>query len=98
MSAFIRFNKGLMKSPIHVRLWLMLLVALNLVAPLFFLERLEAQMVLGAFLASIMLMTVLTGLTGFARLLGVGHILWVPLLYFLWIRLGQIPPTDGFGI
>ncbi len=98
MSAFIKFNKGLMKSPIHVRLWLMVLVALNLVAPLFFLERLEAQVVVGALLASIMLMTVLTGLTGFTRLLGVGHIFWVPLLYFLWTRLGQIPPTDGFGI
>ena len=98
MSAFIRFNKGIMKSPIHVRLWLMVLVALNLVAPLFYLERLEAQVVLGALLASIMLMTVLTGLTGFTRLLGVGHIFWVPHLYFLWTRLSEIPPTDGFGI
>ena len=98
MRAFIKFNKGLMKSPIHVRLWLMVLVALNLVAPLFFLERLEAQLTLGALLASMMLMTVLTGLSGFTRLLGAGHIFWVPLLYFLWTRLGQIPPTDGFGI
>ncbi len=98
MRAFIRFNKGLMKSPIQVQLWLMLLVAFNFVAPLFFLERLEAQVVLGALLASMMLMTVLTGLSGFTRLLGAGHIFWVPLLYFLWTRLGHIPPSDGFGI
>ncbi len=98
MRAFITFNKGLLKSPIHVRLWLMLLVVFNLVVPLFFLDRLEAQVVLAALLASMLLMTVLTGLTGFTRLLGLGHVLWVPMLWFLWGRLGQIPADDAFGL
>ena len=43
-------------------------------------------------------MTVLTGLSGFTRLLGLGHIFWLPLLYFLWNRLGQIPADDLFGV
>ncbi|MEE9213079.1 MAG: hypothetical protein V3U29_10550 [Phycisphaeraceae bacterium] len=98
MRAFITFHKGLLKSPIRVRLWLMLLVVFNLVVPLFFLDRLEAQVVLAALLASMLLMTVLTGLTGFTRLLGLGHILWVPMLWFLWGRLGQIPADDAFGL
>ena len=98
MRAFIKFNKGMMKMPVQWRLWLMLLMAVNLVVPLFFLGRIEAQVVLVVFLASAMLMTVLTALFGFTRLLGLGHILWFPLLYFLWTRLGQIPADDFFGI
>ncbi len=98
MNAFIKFNKGVMRGPIHVRLWLMLLIFFNLLVPLFYIHRVEAQVVLGALLASAILMTVLTGLSGFTRLLGLGHIFWLPLLYFLWNRLGQIPADDLFGV
>ena len=98
MNAFIKFNKGVMRGPIHVRLWLMLLIFFNLLVPLFYIHRVEAQVVLGALLASATLMTVLTGLSGFTRLLGLGHIFWLPVLYFLWNRLGQIPADDLFGV
>ncbi len=97
MNAFIKFNKGVMRAPIYVRLWLMLLVFSNLIVPLFYLHRVEAQVVLGALLASVILMTGLTGLSGFTRLIGLGHIFWVPLLYFLWTRLDQIPSDEVFG-
>ena len=83
MRAFIKFNKGLMNMPILVRLWLMLLMAVNLAIPFFYLNRLEAQVVVITFLASAMLMTMLTASSGFNRLLGLGHILWIPLLIFL---------------
>lgn len=98
MHAFIKFNMGLMKMPVQWRLWLLLLVGINLVVPLFFLDRLEAQVVVGALVVSMALMTVLTALTGFTRLLGLGHIVWLPLLYFLWMRLDQIPAEDFFGL
>ena len=55
-------------------------------------------MVLAAMMASMVLMTVLTGLAGFTRILALGHIFWIPLLYFLWTRLGEIPPDDLFGV
>ena len=97
-SAFIKFNKGVLKMPIYLQLWLMLLVIANLVVPLFFLNHLESQIVLATMLASMILMILLTSLFGFTRLLGLGHVLWIPLLYFLWIRLGQIPANDLFGI
>ncbi len=96
--AFIQFNRGMMQMPVHWQLWLMLLVIANVVAPLFFLGHLEAQLVLAAILASMMLMTALTGLSGFTRLLGLGHVFWIPLLAFLWTRLDQIPANDAFGI
>ena len=53
MHAFLRFNSGMMnmmKRSTPVRLWLLLLVTANMVIPLFFLGRLEAQLVLVAFL------------------------------------------------
>jgi len=98
MHAFIKFNKGIMKMPVPWQLWLVLLLTANLVVPLFFLDRLEAQIIVGALLASALLMTILTGVSGFNRLLGLGHIFWIPLIYFLWMRLGQIPADDFFGI
>ncbi len=98
MRAFIKFNKGIMSMPIHWQLWLMLLVTFNLIIPLFFLNRLEAQVVVGALVASMILMTVLTAISGFTRLLGLGHIFWIPLLYFLWMRLEQNPADDFFGL
>ncbi len=98
MRAFIKFNKGLVGMPLPWRLWLMLLVVVNLIVPLFFLDRLEAQVVVAAFLASMILMTVITAASGFTRLLGLGHIPWIPLLYFLWARIDQIPADDFFGL
>ena len=96
--AFIKLNRGLMQMPVHWQLWIMLLVITNLVTPLFFLGHLEAQLALAAILANLMLMTVLTGLSGFTRLLGLGQVFWIPLLVFLWVRLDQIPANDAFGI
>ena len=98
MTAFIKFNKGLMYLPIRWQNWLLLLVTANLIVPLFYLHRLEAQVVIGTLMASMAFMTILTDLTGFTRLLGLGHIFWLPLLYFLWSRLGHIPTSDFFGI
>ena len=98
MNAFVKFNRGMLQMPVHWRLWLMLLITANLIVPLFFISQVEAQVVVGVVLASIILTTVLTALSGFTRLLGLGHILWIPLLYFLWARLGQNPADSSFGI
>jgi len=98
MNAFIKFNKGIMNSSLPVKLWVGLLVIFNMIIPLFFLDRLEAQVVLAAIMASMLLMTLITSTTGFSRLLGLGHIVWVPLLFFLWTHLDQIPSDDGFGV
>ncbi len=98
MQAFIKFNKGLMAMGRPVRLWLMVLVAANLIVPVFYLPRLEAWVTIGVFFASAVLMTMLTALFGFTRVLGAGHILWIPLMLWLWTRLDAIPSDDPFGI
>jgi hypothetical protein len=57
VNAFIKFNRGLLVMPLPWRLWLLLLLALNLAAPLVFIEQLEAQATLAALLVSMALMT-----------------------------------------
>ncbi len=98
MNAFIKLNRGMLKMPLHWQLWMMLLVAGNAVAPLFFLQHLEARVVLVMFLANMALMTFLTARFGFTRILGLAHIVWVPMLAFLFTRLGDIPASDAVGI
>lgn len=83
--------------PFYARLWVMLLVIASFIIPLFYLDGLEAKVILATFLVSAFMMTVLTALSGFSRLLGLGHFLWFPLLYFLWTRLNSIPADDLFG-
>jgi len=98
MQAFIRFNTGLLAMPLHLQAWVLLLISANLVTPFFFLARPEAQAVLAAGMLGMLLMTALTGRFGFSRIVGLGHIAWLPLLGFLWLRLPEFPATDAFGI
>ena len=96
---FVDFYRGILKMPIHWQLWMALLVAGNMVVPLFFLERLESLVVLAALVGSFLLMVVLTGFAGFTRLLGLGHIVfWVPLVVYIFTRFSDVPPDDFFGI
>ncbi len=98
MNAFIKFNRGLLRLPIGVRLWMLLLVSANLILPVIYFQQSEARIVLLTFFAGILLMVVITGSSGFTRLVGLGHIFWVPLVLFLVSRLGSIPATDAYGI
>ena len=98
MQAFIHFMRGLLRMPRYAQLWLLLLIALNLIAPLLFLGRVEAQVTLGVFLAGVVLMMLITKKTGFSRLLGAGHFLWFILLAYLVPRLSTIPADDTFGL
>jgi hypothetical protein len=98
MNAFIKFNRGIFRLPIPVRLWLMLLMAVNLVVPVIYLQRSEARIVLVTFFASFLLMLLITRTSGFTRLLGLGHVLWVPLVLFLLSRLDLIAVGDAYGV
>ena len=91
MRAFIKFNKGLLNMSTPVRLWVLALITVNFLVPLFFLERLEAQVVLVTMFVSMVLMTGLTALRGFTRIIGAGHFVWIPMLMWIWTRLGDVP-------
>ncbi len=98
MRSFIRFNRGLLGMPLYLQLWVGLLIGANIVAPLFFLGRVEAQVTLAAGLVGMALMSALTGRFGFSRIVGLGHIAWLPLLAFLVGSLGEASATSGFGL
>jgi len=98
MNAIMKFNRGVLRLRVGVKLWLLIVIAANLLVPLMYLGRSEARIVLLTFLASYFLMVVITGTNGFTRLLGLGHILWIPLLIFLVGRLGSIPAGDLYGV
>ncbi len=97
MKAVIGFTKGLMSMPMPWPVWLGLLVAVNVAGPIYFFEAVEAKVVLAAFLASAVLMTAIFATKGFVRLLGIGHIFWVPMVPWLWIRLDQVGLDSPLG-
>ncbi|MFP6659807.1 MAG: hypothetical protein VB853_16600 [Pirellulales bacterium] len=85
----IRYHRGLGKMPVRWKPWLTLLLVGNMIVPLFYITRLEAQVVLGVAVLNGLIFSLITGLTGFSRLLGLGHLSWIPLIVFLWLRLDQ---------
>jgi len=98
MRSFLRFHRGLLAMPLHLQLWVGLLVGANIVAPLFLLEHVEAQITLATGLIGVTLMAALTGRFGFSRIVGVGHAAWLPLLVYLATSLAELPATTVVGL
>ncbi len=98
MDGFLEFNRGVMLLPIHWQLWMVLLITVNLVIPLFFIKRTEARYAVGALMLSMVLFSILTAQFGFTRILGLGHLPWVPLIVYLWKRLDRNPSGNFFGV
>jgi hypothetical protein len=92
-----RFTRGLLRLPLALQLWLLVLGVLNMVVPLMFLGRAEARVTLVAIVVAMSLMVLLTQTVGFTRLLGAGHFVWFALLPFLWSRLDHVPAGDLYG-
>lgn len=92
----IGFFRGIGTLAWPWRLWVGLLIAVNGVAPVFFLERLEARLVLAAILVGAVIQMAIFARLGFVRLLGLGHlIVWTPLLPWLCARLGEAGSVGG---
>jgi hypothetical protein len=71
---------------------------INFVMPFIFYQRIEAQATFLAAMIGVSIGLIIFKLQGFTRLLGVMHIPWFPLIYFLWTGLDQIPADNVFGI
>jgi hypothetical protein len=80
------------------RLWMVLLQLANLIAPLFFLGRVEAQLTLGAYILAAAIIVPLHRRLGWVRLLGIGHFQWFALLPWLVMRYLTTSPTGAFGV
>jgi len=98
MHAMVKLMIGMWRLPLAVRIWLGWLMAVNMVAPLVFLDHAEARVVLATALCNVVVMAVLTAKAGFTRILGLGHVLWIPLLGYVWLRLGHHPAGDPVAL
>jgi hypothetical protein len=84
--------------PVGWRIWLAVLMFVNFFMPFVFYQRIEAQVIFLAAMIGVFIGLIIFKMQGFTRLLGLMHIPWFPLLYFLWSRLNQISAYDVFKI
>ena len=96
--AFVRYHRGLGRMPIRWKPWLLSLLLANMIVPLFYLTRTEAQVVLSTALLGGAMFVLLTSISGFTRLLGLAHLVWIPLVWWLFTRLEQVPENSVYGI
>jgi hypothetical protein len=89
--------KTMMLMPKPWFAWLGVLMFTNMLIPLFLIHTLEAKVVLAAVICSIIIMTAIFNAKGFVRLLGIGHIAWVPMIPWLFTRLENASFDSLFG-
>lgn len=87
----LRFFIELIQQPLWASLWVLVLMLVNM-ASLAFWQEAVAQLILMNFLASAMLMMGLYSRFGFTKILGLGHVPWIPLLAYMII---QIPAAEA---
>ena len=97
MKSIMNFIKTMLIMPIHWQIWLGILVTVNIVVPIFFIHALEAQVVFATAIVGLGIMSVIFSRKGFVRLMGIGHIGWLPLVFWLSTRLDHVPADSIFG-
>ena len=98
MKVMIDFFRTILRMPKHWVVWVGLLMIANMVVPLFFIETLAAQVTLAAMMAGAAIQMVIFKMKGFVRLLGIGHILWVPMVIWLALGFESEHLTTPFGV
>ncbi len=93
----IDFFRAMLLLPKPWVVWVGLLIAANLVAPLFFIGSLEAKVVVIAIMVGAITQMAIFRAKGFVRLLGLGHFPWVLMIPWLWTRLGQLEVNNLFA-
>ncbi|MEW8485021.1 MAG: hypothetical protein AB2705_07590 [Candidatus Thiodiazotropha sp.] len=81
----------LLRFKLLPRIWAAALIVVNLTS-LFFVDTLYGQAALAAVVSGLIIMVILYSRSGFTRLLGIGHIFWVPMIYWL---ITEMPFNDG---
>jgi len=77
-----RFFIDLMRQPIWIPVWALMLIIVK-VASVGFWDEPLAKVIFVTFVLSVILMMGLYSWFGFKKILGMGHILWIPLLVYV---------------
>jgi hypothetical protein len=92
-SVFELLGVVLMRFGPMQRIWGAWLVAVN-AAALLFITHIEAQVTLGAVGVAVLAQALIYQRKRFIRLLGVTHIIWVPMLAWIALRLDTLPEGE----
>ncbi len=84
------FMKTMFVNGVGLAVWISLLLTANMLIPLVVINTVEGQLVLAAMMLGAVTQMAIFASKGFVRLLGVGHVFWVPLLAWLWTRNGGL--------
>ena len=84
--------------PVPWRIWNIILLLVNFVAPFFFIGHIEAQLTLAAFVVASIVVVGLHRRLGWVRLLGVGHFAWFALLPWMFTRYVGGDPQGAFRL
>ncbi len=98
MKTMFGFMSTMLLMPKPWLAWIGLLIAVNMVAPLFFLATPEAQLTLLGFALGGLSQMAIFGKLGWVRLLGVGHLPWVPLVIWLLFRVQSGEAAGAFAL
>ncbi len=94
MTSAIDFFRCILRLPAPWIAWVAMLMAANGMVPLLYLTTPEAQITLAAMMLGAMIQMTMYARMGFVRLLGVGHVAWLFLVPWMWLRLEGVP-ADG---
>jgi len=87
-----KFFIELMQQPVWIPIWVFYLMVIN-IASIGFWHKPLAKVIFITFMVSAMLMMALYSRFGFEKILGLGHIVWVPLLVYILL---QLPAVEAF--
>lgn len=88
MNTALQFTKELFSQPKWVVLWVNALVVINL-ASVFYFEYALSQIIFGVFVFQGLAMVFMYAHFGFTKILGMAHILWPFLLFYLFANIGS---------
>jgi predicted neutral ceramidase superfamily lipid hydrolase len=98
LQSFRDFMKGIFSLAVGWQIWLFCLILVNFLIPVFFYETRVAQITIVAFFFGGMLGLVLVKIQGFTRLLGLMHIPWIPLVFYLIGQLNNYSFSQPMGL
>ena len=96
MKAMIKFMKTMLALPKGWVAWISALVLVNFAGAVLFIGTVEGQVVFGALMVGAITQAAIFSRLGFVRLLGIGHILWVPMVFWLLSRVDLLTISGLF--
>lgn len=73
----------IMKMKFPWNLWILILILVNLMGGIYFFSTFEGKLVAISFLSAAFFMSYLYSKYGFTKILGLGHVLWLPMMGIL---------------